>query len=302
MFTTIKRLSPIAPFDFGQSLAFIGEFPPMLGEQNLDAQTLTKALRVQGQTVAFRVSNTGTVDQPQLDCTICAEQPISSDMEVAVFDRVTFFLSLAEDLKPFYALAQTDAPFMAVVKQLYGYHQVKFLTPFENTYWSILTQRTPMPLARQIKQRLVERFGGAIEVEGQRYAAFPEAQDFQPLDPALLQQIVGNERKASYLFSAIQAFSQVDEDFLRHAPYTEVEQWLRSIKGIGEWSATFILIRGLGRMEQALITDPSSLFTKEMTQAAAHVYGPQPFDALQRIAERYGQWQGYWGHYLRAAN
>ena len=53
-----------------------------------------------------------------------------------------------DDLQPFYALAEADPPFWALVQRLYGYHQVRFFTPFENTCWAILGQRTPFAVAR----------------------------------------------------------------------------------------------------------------------------------------------------------
>ncbi len=78
-----------------------------------------------------------------------------------------------------------------------------------------------------------------------------------------------------------------------------MEAWLRSIKGIGEWSADFIMVRGLGRMERVPLTE------KRLVEAASKVYGlgeELSRDALQRLADKYGQWQGYWAHYLRVAS
>ena len=73
---------------------------------------------------------------------------------------------------------------------------------------------------------------------------------------------------------------------------------MRDIKGIGAWSAAFILIRGRGRME-ALPTGEarhaeivSRLYFAGKSATAAEV---------ARIAAPYGEWQGYWAHYLRAA-
>lgn len=300
-YSTTVNLQPVAPFDFAQSLAFIGEFTPTQAEQSLDTQTLTKGVRVLGQTVVFRVQKAGTVTTPTLTCTIYTDQPLTAALTAAVTDRVCFFLSLDDDLAPFYALGEQDPPFARVIQRLYGYHQVKFLTPFENTCWAILTQRTPIAVAKGIKQRLTESYGGALCVDGETFWAFPEAQDLPSLAPATLTSFVGNERKAAYLTSAITAFRQTDEQWLRSAPYAEVNAWLRAINGIGEWSALFVLIRGLGRGSQALSTNNESNFIQEMRKAAERVYGPLTVVELQALAARYGEWQGYWGHYLRAA-
>ncbi len=70
----------------------------------------------------------------------------------------------------------------------------------------------------------------------------------------------------------------------------------QTIKGIGEWSATFIMVRGLGRMEYIPLTETRLL------EAASKVYGhgkELSREELIHLAERYGPWQGYWAHYLR---
>lgn len=229
---TTVTLYPVAPFDFMQSLRFIGEFTPTQTEQALDSQTLTKGVRVHGQTVVFRVQNAGTIAAPALTCMFYSHQPLPEAIQAAVCDRARFFLSMDDDLTPFYALGQQDAPFADVIQRLYGYHQVKFLTPFENVCWAILTQRTPIPAAKSIKKRITENFGGGLAVDGVVFWAFPEAADLAASDPESITILVGNARKATYLASAVTAFQQVAETWLRTAPYDEVNAWFALLKGL----------------------------------------------------------------------
>ncbi|WP_456833017.1 DNA-3-methyladenine glycosylase family protein [Deinococcus sp. UYEF24] len=279
----------------------MGDFAPTDGEQQLGARALTKAVRVQGQTVGFSLRASGSALTPELTCELFADQALKPGTGEAVRERARFFLSLDDDLTPFYALAEHDAPFKKVVQQLYGYHQVKFLTPFENACWAVLTQRTSGHLARVMKRNLVETYGGSVDCGSGLLWAFPEPADLGHVSAEELGAVVGNSRKAEYLAAAVQAFGQIKEDWLRQAPHDEVKTWLRSIHGIGAWSATFVLLRGLGRMENTLFEDSDSRFTEEMTKAAARVYGPLSFEVFQAHARRYGAWQGYWAHYLRAA-
>ena len=95
--------------------------------------------------------------------------------------------------------------------------------------------------------------------------------------------------------------------FLRYFAPMQREQTLSAhnltkaiyIEGIGTWSAQFILLRGLGRTEHIPLTE------KKLLEAASRTYGRgqeiTPED-LQRIADKYGLWQGYWAHYLRVAS
>ena len=62
---------------------------------------------------------------PLLGVTLYAERPISDAVRAEALDRVAFFLSIADDLAPFYAIGRADAAFAPVIAQLYGYHQVE---------------------------------------------------------------------------------------------------------------------------------------------------------------------------------
>lgn len=286
------RLAPVAPFDFAQSLQFIRASALMEGEYAVSDGALTRAVYVDGRVLAFRVRATGSVEQPALDYTLFDTQPISPALHAAGADRVGFFLSVADDLAPFYALAQDDPPFAPVLDQLYGYHQVKFLTPFELACWAVLSQRNQFGVTLRMRRALMEAYGGAIEVEGQVFPASPEAGPLAAAGPDEIARVIRHKPKAAWVSAVAHGFLQADEGFLRHAPYEEAEAWLRRLKGIGAWSARFIMLRGLGRMERL---PPGDRF---IAQAVAQRYGPVPVEAL---AKRYGPYQGYWAHYLRAA-
>ena len=157
--TAEGTLSATPPFDFAQTLRFIAAFTPMAGEQQIGDGALRKAVMVEQSPVVFTVDAMGDLEQPCLRFTLASAAPLSDATERAAVDRIRFFLSLDDDLRPFYAAAQASDPaFLPVIQRLHGFHQVKFLTPFENACWAVLTQRTPMAVAHALKQRLVARW------------------------------------------------------------------------------------------------------------------------------------------------
>ena len=297
MHTQTGMFAPVAPFDFARSLAFLGMFPPTQGEYTIADGSWTRAIMLHGQTIVFAVRSTGTVEKPRLEYTLHAEYPISQEIQRAAEDRLRFMLSLGDDLRPFYAIAEKqDEAFARMVRRLYGYHQVKFASPVENACWAVLTQRMPMPVARRMKHALIERFGGSLTVDGVTYWAFPEASALAAIEPHELGLLIRHERKGRQLAAVAQAFAQADEAWLRAGDYDQVRSWLLAIDGIGPWSADFVLIRGLGRMEQAPVAE------KSLLAAARHVYGPTTTESdLESHARKYGPWRGYWVHYLRVA-
>jgi DNA-3-methyladenine glycosylase II len=288
-------LRPTPPFDFAKSLDFLGMFPPMREDQTVSDLSMTKAVRVGGRAIVFQLKPTGTVKMPGLKYTLFADHPLSHGLTEVVTDRISFFLSLSDNLDQFYRTAINDSNFAPILQKLYGLHHVKFLTPFECACWAVLSQRNQLNAARKAKQALLERYGTSLEVNGHVYRAFPEPGQLGEAPKEELKALIKHERREEYLGHVIRAFNDVDERFLRTAEYGKVEEWLKNIRGIGDFSSRLILLRGLGRMEKLAVE-------KRLIAATGKIYGkPMTTQRLHVIAEKYGRWKGYWAYYLRTA-
>jgi DNA-3-methyladenine glycosylase II len=287
-------LRPVAPFAFERSLEALASMPSA-ASQRVTNGMLTQALVLDADVVVVRVESAGTTLRPRLRYTLWSGATISPRLQESAKRRIAFWLSLDDDLRAFYRIAAGDRRFAPIVKALHGYHQVKFLTPFECASWAVLTQRNRSAIARGMRDRLVERLGPALDVNGIVYRAFPEPSRLARASDDELQAVVRQQRRGRYLRAVAQAFDGVDAASLQDGDYDGIETWLRAIPGIGPWSARFILLRGLGRMERIDGVEGAA------GRAFARVYGDRGEAAVARAAARYGRWRGYWLHYLRAA-
>jgi DNA-3-methyladenine glycosylase II len=281
------------PFEWAHSLRFIGGFPPAQGEQAIDGTRLVKAWRLAGQTVAAQIQPAAG-GGPALDVTLASPAPVTGEVRRAAADRVSFYLSADDDLRAFDETARQDPGFAPVAARLRGYHQVKFGSPAENLVWAILAQRSPMRVAREAKLRLMQHLNEPVSAFGSELLPFPSLEQLAALPEAELAGLVGSERKGAYLAGTARRLLDIDESFLRHGDHEQVRQALLTLPGVGPWSAVFVMIRGLGRME-LLPQDP------ELVRVASKAYGRAlaPAD-LVSLAEPYAPYQGYWAHYLRA--
>ena len=288
------ELFPKAPFDFSKSLNFVGMFAPSEGEQTVSGLSFTRAIYLGNQTLAFRLKDESTVLKPVLSYNLYSYEEINEEIKSALLDRIRLFLSLDDDLKTFYDLGSKDPKFVPVIDDLYGLHQVKFLTPFEAAAWAVLSQRISMKVAHKMKNRLTDAVGDSIQIEGVDYKTFPSARQVKNMGVENLVSIIRNERKSEYLITVAEAFDGADENFLRHGNIDEVKEWLMNIRGIGEWSAHLELIRGLGRMEEISEHDQTLLncFKKFYGHGATE-------EQLKEVADGYGEFKGYWAYYLR---
>ena len=287
----------LVPFDFAKTLDFLRGFPPTLGKLLVVGDSLYWAARVAERTVLFHVRNKGVATDEVLDYTLHIGEPGGTEgIEQDAVRLLRWLLSLDDDLEEFYGLAEADPFFAPVVRELIGYHQVKFGSPFEAATWAIVSQRNRLSTARELYQSVLQTLGHSIRLEGRDYWAFPDPQKVAPLGEVDLPFAPHDLRRGAYILDAARAFASVAADFLRCAPDAEVEEWLRGIRGIGPWSARFILLRALGRY-QGLPENERGL-----ARAASLVYGAgttlTPQD-VKAISNGYGRWRGYWAHYLR---
>jgi DNA-3-methyladenine glycosylase II len=290
----------VEPFEFQQSLQFLQGFRPMSGEQQFERGSVTKAIMVEGQTVVFRVSEQrekgADRGKPKLRYELFSQEPLTKSVEDSVARRISFFLSLDDDVMPFYSIAKIeDAKFYPLIEASWGLHQVKFPTLLEISCWAILAQRVQRPIALRMKRALTEKFGGNVEVDGKTYWAFPDYTKLKLAGPKELLEATRNQRAMQRLTSLLTSFDELDEDFLRTAPYEKATARLQKVKGIGDWSSQFILFRGLGRIERL---QPINL--TPLSKTIENVYG-QKGKTVEEINSTYGKWSGYWSLYIWAS-
>ncbi len=102
---------------------------------------------------------------------------------------------------------------------------------------------------RQLYDSLVERFGTALEVEGRRYWLFPSAETLAALEHERdLRPLQFSRQKSAYTILAARAVAggTLDLEALRALPEAEALARLMALKGVGRWTAEYVLMRGLG--------------------------------------------------------
>ena len=286
MHTRSGTLKAVEPFVFQRSVDFLEGFGPMAGEQDVGEGAITKAMMVDGRVTVFRLRGA----EGGLSYELFSEDALDSKMAKVLEDRISFFLSLDDDVGQFYAIAEKDLEYYPKVRELWGLHHVKFPSLLEISAWAIINQRIQRSIALRMKRALTERYGGSLEVEGRTYWAFPDYSRMKDATPRELLSLTKNQRTARRLGSLLENFEELDEDFLRTAPYAKASERLRKVNGIGEWSSQFILFRGLGRIERQQNN------MKPVLRMMEEVYGPGK--TLEDINRAYGPWCGYWSLYL----
>jgi DNA-3-methyladenine glycosylase II len=121
---------------------------------------------------------------------------------------------------------------------------VCFYSPYEAAAWTVIGQRIRMTQAAAIKARLAEQHGQRVQVAGQTRYAFPGPHALRAITSAPGLTDVKLERLHALAEAADDG--ELDAARLRALPADDALAALRTLPGIGPFSAELILIRGAG--------------------------------------------------------
>jgi DNA-3-methyladenine glycosylase II len=201
----------------------------------------------------------GNAGEPPL--IVRADQPLKDRLNVSVTgaagSHTRALMVLREILGLDYDLTQFEQSARRIpwLKGLFG--RMKGLKPprypslWEAYVNTIIFQQISIKAASAIALRIIERFGSSIDVGNERVYAFPGANRILDADDASLRATGLSGAKLATLRRAGEAVlaGTLDVAALAAAPAADALNALQQTKGIGPWTATVILIRGIGRLD-----------------------------------------------------
>jgi DNA-3-methyladenine glycosylase II len=282
-------LPATSPFLLGASLRALSGFAPCAGDQTVTGDRVRKAFACSG-TEAVVVEVAPRPDEaPGVELTVFAAGPLSRSETGRVELAVRRWLSLDDDLAPFLAIARQDPALRPILAATRGLHQVRFASLAEGTVYFTLTQRSTPWYAAARKRRIAAESGPRLTVDGVTYVAFP---DFSTLSTVDFERVAGNPARARRVAEVVAGVAELDEQWLRTAPYPEARDALLHVRGVGTFTAHALLLRVLGR------PDDVPLELAQFSGVAEAVYGADP-PGPALLRERYGAYVGWWAYLCR---
>jgi DNA-3-methyladenine glycosylase II len=114
---------------------------------------------------------------------------------------------------------------------------------------AILGQQIASSVARIIRTLLIETYGPYLSFNGQGHYAFPRPETLHTAPVEALRRLKLSQRKAEYVKGI--ALAAVDGpgglESLHQLPDAEVVKLVTALRGVGHWTAQWVLVRALGR-------------------------------------------------------
>jgi len=175
-----------------------------------------------------------------------------SDVDLAfVTEAMANLLALDIDLSGFYALLSADPVLGDAVGHLRGLRPPRAESVFEALVVAIIGQQISGNVARVIREGLVETYGSPIDADGYMLQAFPRPERLLDAGTDALRAHKLSGRKVEYIQDTAERTlaGELDASRFLEMDNEEVIAELIKVRGIGRWTAEWMLMRALGRTD-----------------------------------------------------
>ena len=250
-------VEPTVPYDLGLSLRAARSFAPSNpGQPEETLTTLRSAVRLDGVPFLLEVRQVNA-EPPRLEAEVpladhgAADRPQPHPEDVA--SMASRLVNANLDLRPFYDLAAGHPLMGPLTRELRGLKAFRPSTLFEMLVIAVIEQQISLIAAYRIRERLVQRFGDAVN----GLTAFPTPASLAEASLETLMECGVSRRKAEYIggLAELLETGAVDIESLARLSDDDVREAVTAIRGFGRWSADYLLVRGLGRADVAPADD-----------------------------------------------
>jgi DNA-3-methyladenine glycosylase II len=282
-------LKPVPPFRLDLTVWTLRRRPDNAVDR-WDGQAYRRVLTLPAGPAEAIVTQIGPPEAPRLQVLV-EGQPLHSSVKAAVRSVLGRLLGLHIDLAAFYRFAPRQGRLGQLARRFRGMKPPRFPTVFECLVNAIACQQVTLTLGIRLLNRLAASYGPAIQKGDGMVHAFPRPDDLADLRPEHLRRIGFSRQKGHAMIELARSITEgrLDLDQLAELPDEEAIERLRSLRGVGRWTAEYALLRGLGRTS---IFPGDDVGARNNLQRWLHLAGPLDYEGVRHTLAR---WQRFGG-------
>jgi DNA-3-methyladenine glycosylase II len=199
-----------------------------------------------------------------------------------VLALVKRMLGVDRDVAHFSRAAEGIPWLSALAQRMRGVRPPRYPTLWEACANAIVFQQISLHAASAIMRRLIVALGRPVDSEGVVVYSFPTVEGFLGVDDDVLRAAGLSPGKLSTLRRVAESLAAgvLDEVILEERASPDAAALLCAIKGIGPWTATVILLRGLGRLDVFPMNDTSVARNLSMVSGPDRIDVESTLDSL----------------------
>ena len=255
-----------------------------------DGTTFRRALMLNGKPAEVAVTQMGSPEAPRLQASVIGVE-FGSETKSSVTETLNTMLGLQVDLKSFYSFAAKDPRLAILARRFRGLKPPRFPSLLEALVNGIACQQFTLASGIQLLNRLAEDFGASLIGIGIRAHAFPGSENLAAVKPDLLRSLGLNRQKVRAIIELSRAISEgaLDVEGLASLDDDSAVERLSELHGVGRWTAEYVLLRGLGRVQ---VFPGDDVGARNTLQQWLGLTKPLDYDGVRRLIAK---WKPYAG-------
>jgi DNA-3-methyladenine glycosylase II len=214
-----------------------------------DGATYRRVVVVSGRPTELSVRQTGAATAPRLVVTVNPRPQTDGDRQCLrrLLDRL---LGLRIDLTDWYRTAAGDARLRLLADKFRGVKPPRFPTIFEALVNAFACQQLSLEAGLSLLNRLATTCSPRFRIRGVADYPFPAPETVARTPPERCREIGFSRQKVRALLGLADAITQqeLDLELLTRENDDVIAQQLRELRGVGRWTAEYVLLRGFGRL------------------------------------------------------
>jgi len=241
-------LTPVPPFRLDLTVWALRRRPTNQID-GWDGSTFRRVLEIDHEPAEVSVQQDGPADKARLLVSMTAHS-LSTLGQKKARNQLERMLGLCQDLSAFYQLAKQNLKIAALAEEFRGLKPPRFPTVFEAVANGIACQQLSLLVGILLLSRLAGKYGQTIGSPGPGLHSFPSSEDLSGARFRSLKLLGFSGHKAEFLLAiaAKQRHGNLDLEKLEDCDDQAAINLLRALPGIGRWTAEYVLLRGLGRL------------------------------------------------------
>lgn len=211
----------------------------------------------------------------------------------AITAYITEWFDLGRDIEPFYKLLRKNKSLAYMCDDFNGLRLLSIPDLFEALCWSVIGQQINLTFAYKLKRRLVARYGTKLFFEEQDYHIFPAHEILAAANKEDLMAMQFSEKKTEYIIGIAKAFSAgvLNKEVIAALPDISAKQKaLTDMKGIGTWTANYVLMKTM-RVQESIPHGDIGLL--QALQQHKIIKERTETDKIDRFFKKYKGWESY---------
>jgi DNA-3-methyladenine glycosylase II len=215
-----------------------------------DGETYSRVLVFHDQPVFIQVTQSGAPISARLQVKTLSQHH-SGGIKVLVTHALEKMLGLQVNMGAFYQFAKTDSHLDVLSQRFLGLKPPRFPSVFEGIVNGIACQQLSLHVGLLFLNRLTAKAGLPFDTSNTTRFSFPSAESMAHLSITSFRPLGFSTNKGIALKQLALDVSNgaFNPEILVNLDNEHAKTRLQELRGIGRWTAEYVLLRGLGRTD-----------------------------------------------------